>query len=437
MTTILFRPTLKQHQLFEAFDDEYTTELLYGGSAGSAKSYGISALVILKCLTYPGIRVGFARNELTTLKKTTVVSFMEVINNWGIKGLINYNSTAGTIKFTNGSEVVLCELRYLPNDPEYTRLGGHLFTFGVIDEIGEVYERGYTIFKTRLGRWKNEEFNIKPICISTCNPTKNWLYREFYKKFIDKTLEKHKKFIQALPTDNPYLPQSYLDNLNRLPYIDRQRLLLGNWEYDESEDALISYVDILNIFENISIDESDKMYITADIAFTSDKMVIMIWRGLTIIKIIVNPEVEKIEDYILELAREYKVPNQNIAYDNDGVGQFLKSRLTRAYAINNNGKPLLNENYKNLKTQLYYKLAEEVNEFNVKCADKRYIEDMTEELQQVRHKPSKDVGKLEIVGKDEVKRYLGRSPDLSDAMAYRMIFEIKSKPVARPFALSR
>lgn len=30
--TINFAPTQKQFQMFEAFDDSYTTELLYGGS---------------------------------------------------------------------------------------------------------------------------------------------------------------------------------------------------------------------------------------------------------------------------------------------------------------------------------------------------------------------------------------------------------------------
>lgn len=430
--TIDFKPTIKQHQLFEAFDNESTTELVYGGSAGSAKSYGISALIILKCLEHPGIRVGLARNELTTLKKTTVISFMEVINNWGIKHLVNYNSTAGIIKFENGSEVILMELRYLPNDSEYSRLGGHLLTFGCIDEIGEVNERGYSIFKTRLGRWKNAEFDIKPICISTCNPTKNWLYREFYKKFIDGVLESHKMYIQALPTDNPYLPQSYLDNLNRLPFVDRQRLLLGNWEYDELEDSLMTYTDILEIFENVNIDNSEQGFISADIAMRSDRMVIIRWIGLTIVEIIIDPPTDKIEDFILELANKHKIPTKNISYDRDGIGGLLDRRLGQSYGINNGGKPLYGENYDNLKTQLHYKLAEVINSYQLKCLVKTHIEDMTMELQQVRSKVSKDVGKIAMISKDEVKKFLGRSPDISDAMAYRCIFEIKKK-VRRPF----
>lgn len=427
---VQFTPTHKQWQMFEAFEDANTTEVVYGGSAGSAKSYGICALILLKALQIPGIRIGLARNELTTLKKTTMISFQEVAADWGVKDLYDYNSTGGIIKFKNGSEIVLCELRFLPNDSEYTRLGGHLFTFGVIDEVGEVDEKGYTIFKTRLGRWKNAEYGIKPICISTCNPIKNWLYRTFYKKYVDNTIEEHKMFIPALPTDNPYLPQSYLDNLNRLPYIDRQRLLFGNWEYNDESDALMSYAEIANIWDNtINNNNNPQYYLTADIAFTSDKMVIMIWRDFNIVKIITNPKVEKIEDYILEVAKQYKIPNYNIAFDSDGVGQFLKGRLRNAKAIVNNSKALKGENYMNLKTQLYYKLAEKVIDNSVKCDDETHKEEMIEELQQVRHKVSNKEGKIAMVDKGEVKRNLGRSPDYSDTMAYRMVFEYKLAPV--------
>lgn len=432
-----FKPTKKQHKMFEIFQNKTTTELLWGGSAGSAKSYGVCALIILKCLEYPGIRIGLGRNELTTLKKTTVISFLEVVNDLNISDLIHFNSTAGIITFSNGSVIVLVELNELPSDPEYTRLGGQLFTFGVIDEVGEVSIKGYNAFKARLGRWRNEEFDLKPILIATCNPTKNWIYKEFYKKQIANEIEPYKLFVQALPTDNPYLPQSYLDNLATLPYIERERLLYGNWEYSEMSDALMTYENIINIFENIVVTDEKESFITADIAFTSDKMVIILWKGLVIQKIYVNPTKDnniKIEDFILELARDNNIPNQNIAFDSDGVGQVLIGRLRNSKAIINNGRPLLNENFMNLKTQLNYKLADLVNSFELKCLDIKWKEEIIEELQQVRYKESKKEGKLAMVDKGEVKRYLNRSPDFSDAISFRMIFEIKPT-VKRTFGI--
>lgn len=414
--------------MFEAFDDETTTELLYGGSAGSAKSFGICALMILKCLQHPNIRIGLARNELTTLKKTTIISFFEVAHDWDISKLFSYNSSSGIIKFINGSEIVLVELRYLPSDPDYHRLGGQLFTFGVIDEVGEVDQQGFNIFKTRLGRWKNEEFNVKPICLMTCNPTKNWLYKKFYRPAMGNELKDYQLFIQALPTDNPYLPKSYLDNLATLPHQQRERLLYGNWDYDDSPNALLQHEQIMNIWDNAKIEQSVK-YITADIAFTSDKMVIIIWDGFTIIEMYVNPA-GNIEEFILDLATKHGVANYNIAFDSDGVGQFLKGRLKNAKPIVNNARAMNDENYKNLKTQLYFKLVDKIIDNSVKILTIDNQEEIIEELTAIHYNPTDKVGKLELLDKGGVKRIIGRSPDFSDAMAYRMIFELKPKPKA-------
>jgi hypothetical protein len=425
---IQFEPNVKQDMVFDLFEDNVTTEIVYGGSAGGGKSYMLCALLIIKALEMPGIRIGLARNELTTLKKTTIVSFFEVANDWGVGELFNYNSTAGTIKFDNGSEIILVELTYKPSDPNYTRLGGHLFTFGVVDEVGEVDQRGYQIFKTRLGRWKNDEFNIKPICISTCNPIKNWLYREFYKPHVDGHLEEHMKFIQALPTDNPYLSSGYLDNLRRLPFIERERLLNGNWEYESSPNDMLTYDEILNVWDN-PIRHSEKnqpkaKYITADIAFTSDKCVLMVWYDFVVVEMMINPD--DIEVALNDMASKHNIPQYQIAYDSDGVGKFLTTKLRNAKAIVNNARAHKGENYKNLKTQLYYKLVEKVKDNSVKFLTDEYKQEIIEELQVVRYKPSTTVGKLEMISKGDVKKMLGRSPDFSDAMAYRMQFEFKN-----------
>jgi hypothetical protein len=431
--TIEFSPTLKQSLLFDYFEDDITTEILYGGSAGCGKSFGVCSLMIIKCLEHPNIRIGLARNELTTLKKTTMVSLFEVLNNWGLKveEHYRYNSTTGEITFTNGSKIVLLELRYLPSDPDYTRLGGQLLTFAVIDEAGEVDEKGKQILQSRLGRWLNNDIGVKPILLMTCNPSKNFLYRDYYIPYTDNTLPTYKKFIPALITDNEYINQAYIDNLHKiLTPIDKQRLIYGNWDYSSDPNSLIEYNQILSIFVNEKpYIESPINYISADIAFTSDNAVIIIWEGLTAIEIIVNPT-DKIEDVIKDKAIEHNVKQTNISYDSDGVGKYLMNYLKQAKPIVNNARALENENYENLKTQLYFKLAEAINGGKLKVlSNLKYNDKISEELGMIKHKPTDNAGKVAMISKADVKRQLGRSPDFSDAMAYRMIFEIKRKIV--------
>lgn len=425
---INFRPTKKQHLMFQYFDDSETTEVLYGGGVGAAKSYGICCLIVMKALMYENIRIGLARNELTTLKRTTLVSLFEVLADWGLKTDIHYkyNQQSGEIVFENKSKIILLELAYNPSDPQYTRLGGQLLTWAAIDEAGECIEKGKQILQSRLGRWKNKDYSIKPILYMTCNPSKNFLYNQFYKLNKDNSLPTYRKFIQALIGDNPYISQDYYNNLMKtLSPSDKQRLIFGDWDYDDNPNALLEFNDINNIFINEKDkNENSNYYISADIAFTSDAAVILIWENLTIIDIVVNPT--NVENAIKDLAKKYNVKSHNITYDSDGVGQYLKQHLPNAKAIVNNSRALNNENYDNLKTQLYFKLAEVIKNNRLKIVlFLQHKDKIVEELSVISHKPSDTVGKISMISKGEVKRLIGRSPDFSDAMAYRMIFEIK------------
>ena len=434
---IEFTPTIKQDQVFELFDEDGITELLYGGGVGAAKTYLIAALAIIKCLQHPKIRVGLARNELTTLKKTTAVTFFEVLSSWGLEPIhdYKYNSIEGNFTFSNGSEVIFSELSYRPSDPDYTRLGGLLLTFALIDEAGECDSRGKEIYQSRIGRWMNEEFNIKPLLIMTCNPSRNFLYDDFHTPSKEGTLAKHRAFVNATVYDNPYIPQSYIDNLKlTLSSSEQQRLLNGNWDYDGDPNNLLDLTEVKNLYTNIVKTEGTK-YISADIAFTSDKCIVLLWDGLVIEQIHNLTNDENREEFITTLASSNGVSQTNISYDSDGVGKYLAHHLRSARPIVNNSKAIGGENYINLKTQLYFKAVQLIKEGKLKIEDPNFKKDIEQELLAIKHKP-KDTSesKIEMNSKADVKRLIGRSPDFADAIAYRMIFEIKKAP-SRPFVI--
>ncbi len=102
--TINFTPSQKQQEVYDIFDDADTTEAIYGGSVGSGKSYLLASLLVMKCLQHDGIRVGLARNSLTNLKKTTLVSIFECIADWGLtEEHYKYNGQSGIITFSKQS----------------------------------------------------------------------------------------------------------------------------------------------------------------------------------------------------------------------------------------------------------------------------------------------------------------------------------------------
>ena len=85
------------------------------------------------------------------------------------------------------------------------------------------------------------------------------------------------------------------------------------------------------------------------------------------------------------------------------------------------------ENYNNLKSQCYFRLADKVNknEIFIDCVDTSIIEKITEELEVVKQKDIDKDNKMGVIPKDKVKELIGRSPDFSDALAMRFFLDLK------------
>jgi hypothetical protein len=268
--------------------------------------------------------------------------------------------------------------------------------------------------------------------LGTCNPSKNWVYAHFYLKDKNKTIDKEKKFIQALPKDNPHLPLSYLDSLLSLDENSKQRLYYGNWEYDNDPAKLIDFEKIQNIFTNDFVPYGEA-FISADIArYGSDKMVINVWKGFRVVEIftLAKSSITETADAIRALALKHSVPLSNIIADEDGVGGGVVDILKcKGFVNNSKAMPVegVDVQYQNLKTQCYFKLAEmiQLGEIYVTCNDGVVMDDLTKELEQVKRDKIDSDGKLCLLSKEKVKEMIGRSPDYSDALMMRMYFCFK------------
>lgn len=421
--------TKKQGLALQYLKDDTTTEVLFGGSAGGGKSYLGCVWLVYLCTTYDGVRCLMGRSKLDSLKKTTLNSFFDVCKQFGIAAgkHYNYNAQSNVIKFWNDSEIILKDLFLYPSDRNFDSLGSLEITAAFIDEANQITEKAKQIVSSRL-RYKLDDYNLTPKLLMTCNPAKNWVYNEFYAPNKANNLPKHRKFIQALVDDNRHISKHYKQQLLKLDEISKQRLLFGNWEYDDSEDKLIDFDAIINIFSATHLNGGDR-YITADIArYGKDKTVIIVWNGLRAEQFVVmdTNSITEAASSIKKLQSQYGVHLKNITVDDDGVGGGVTD-IVRCKGFINNSKALRGENYRNLKTQCYYYLADKINkgEIYVDGTDINIKNYVTQELEQVRRKNFDKDSKLELISKDIVKSNLGRSPDFSDALAMRMLFEIK------------
>jgi len=421
-----FKPLTRQSEAlkFLSVDSDVET-ILYGGAAGGGKTMLGCMWQILRRLKYPGTRSLIGRAKLDTLKKTTMATFFQVANEIGLKAGEDfiYNQQSHIIKFSNGSEIILADLFLYPSDPMMTDLGGLEITDAFIDEATEITEKAYSIVSSRI-RYKLNEFNLKPKILLTCNPSKGWIYNQFYLPYKNQNLPAHRAFVQALPGDNIHLPDSYVTSLTRLPEADRKRLLEGDWEFDNSSDRLYMYDELVRCFrEPMNVGEG---YITADIArLGKDRTVLCVWRGLSCIDIVIlrQKRQDEVKAEIQRLMNQYQVRLSNVLADADGVGGGLVDSL-RCREFMNGSKAVRGTQYMNLKADCYFRLGELIDKNEITLPIK-YQEDIIKELELVRRVDPDKEGKLRVTSKDTIsQRTGGISPDIADAIMMRAYFEL-------------
>lgn len=382
-------------------------------------------------LKYPNTRGLIGRAVLKTLKETTLVSLFQVAKMQGLTAGVHYkyNGQMSQIELFNGSIILLKDLYAYPSDPNFDELGSLEITDAFIDEANQIEDKARNIIKSRI-RYQLDENDLVPKILYTCNPAKNWTYQEFYKPQLDGTISENKRFIASLIDDNPFISKHYKQNLLTLDQVSKERLLFGNWEYSNDPSTLIDYDKILDAFSS-SFVPTGPHYITCDVArFGNDSTVIGVWDGYRVkLHQYKGKSVVEVADIIKSFQIENQVPSSQIVVDEDGVGGGVVDIL-RCKGFVNNSSPLENpitrqkENFDNLKSQCYYKLAEMINDSKLYInASGTMKEKIIEELEQVKQKSVDNDGKKGIIPKDKVKALIGRSPDFSDALAMRMIFE--------------
>lgn len=462
---ITIRPTLKQHEAYEALKAPGKDIIFLGGGAGGGKSWWICESRLLNALRYPGYKSYIGREELKRLMQSTFLTFLKVCKYhnvpehlWKLNGQYNYieflNPT--TQKFDgSGSRIDLLDLKFLPTDPLYERFGSLEYTDGAIEEAGEIDFMAFDVLKTRVGRHLNRELGIKPTTCITGNPKDNWTKRTFYTPWIEGRLPENMVFIQSLYKDNPYTADEYGKQLASITdENNRARLKDGDWDYDNDPRIMIKSKNIDDLWTN-TVDQSKELFLTGDIArFGSDYSVLLVWQGF-LIKRAYMYEKQNIPATVMcakEIMIEYRIPYSNSIFDEDGVGGGAVDLMQGVVGFVANSSPVVDKineemkresgqkviNYQNLKTQCAFLLADNVNNHKIAFAEdfrletriqsmniEKFKDWLKEELRQVKQKDGDKDGPLKIIPKDEIKESIGRSPDILDNFIMRQWFELK------------
>ena len=421
--------TFKQTIALDFLEDKATTETLFGGGAGGGKSVLGCYWILKNCFKYPGSRWLIGRAKLKTLKETTLKSFFEVIKMQEIPAeAFKYNAQANTVTFINGSEIFLKDLFFYPADPDFDELGSLEISGAFVDEASQITLKAKNIVKSRI-RFKLDQYNLIPKMLLTTNPTRGWIFDQFYKPYIDGELDNHRRFIQALYKDNPYLSVHYEAVLDSLDSISRKRLKIGDWNYMEDPSVLVDFDAVDDLFTNEHIKEDGNRRLSADLAMKGRDKFIVTYANGGVIQVVSEKAKtggKEIEVILKGLMTEHRVGNSNVVADSDGMGSYLESYIKGIKEFHGGGRAP--KEFNNLKSQCAFKLAEKINkrELYIICSETQKAEIKRQILNCLkRDKMDIDDGKKKLINKEKMKESLGNSPDYFDSLLMQMVFYLK------------
>ena len=222
---------------------------LCSGSVGSGKSLPAAHLAVRHCLEHTGARVLLGRKSLPDLKDTIFKKIIEHIDCSELKAGTDFRvrEDIARIQFRNGSEIISRSW----SDRKYKKLGSIEASAAIIEEGAENDDedkKAFEFFKMRVGRLPH--INQNWIIIPT-NPDEpdHWIFKDIISKPNSTTHIYYSKL-----SENPYLPESYEQNLreNMDPLMAR-RMLDGEWISIIGKGVYHAYSDKNRIHSNYTV----------------------------------------------------------------------------------------------------------------------------------------------------------------------------------------
>lgn len=414
--------TKRQLQAFDHLTSEKKCAVLFGGAKGGGKSwllcmwvmYYVNHLCKLFNLqkTDKPLAVGFIGRKFATHFNMTTMETWK-------RNVPSHIYTIAEMK----KEIVMwdrAKVIYggLDNQEDVEKFNSAEFAFIAIDQAEETEKTDVAVLQASLRLTYN---GITPAYkeLYTANPGDCWLKTDF----VDGA-RKDGIFVPALPTDNPYLPEGYVQTLEQSFQHDPELLLAyrdGNWDVMQRSKTVFTRT-ILEALRGVEIVEPKfKKFISVDPATGGDECVIMRWENTKVVETVILhlDNTMLIAGEIIALAKRHGV--FTVSIDVIGIGKGIYDRIReqepewRIMPIQSAEKAT-SEQFKNVRAEMWFNARE--------LALKRKIchpgddEELIRQLTAPRYSVVDSKGCIQLERKDITKARLGRSPDRADAWVY-------------------
>lgn len=453
----------KQIEVQKAVRDSSLTgvdEIFLIGAIGTSKTFAMAYAHINVAYQFPDCIIPVARKDMSEAQIGTFPIYMEVLSKMGLYDGVDYTTRQANndlrIKFGNGSIIQFIGLNK-SRDRDWSKVKV-IATMAGVDEVDDVDEGGYDTLYSRTGR--RNESGAPRVMISCCNPNDAWTKRKVYLPWL-KSIgrrpsnmdDEEWNLIEPLPSskiviefdmeDSWLFDTGYYDRFMDRPRNWQERFLFNNWNYIDDENSLFKSraMDILTINRL----QPGQKYIGVDPnAGGHDRAGICLWEGDTIVdcEVYTTEDLQRLAEpdeldplnpgAILGRLTVAMMKREGVGYryvggDVVGIGQgWLTYMLSHGYKVHRfqagavpfqtaaekarNIKPP----YGMLRDQVFSKWSMDIDNRRVFFyRDMPHLSSLKKELQL--HESDTTSKVLRVTPKDDLKKMLGKSPDIADS----------------------
>lgn len=408
--------------------------ILYGGGLSSGKTVWLCLFLWRLGMQFPENRIAIFRKHLTTLRRTTLVTWQRFVPP---ESVASWNQSTLTCRLINGSEVMFMEADQ-SKDPDFEKVRSlELGAYGV-DEASEVSADLHPALAGRL-RFRPRDVDEREMIrrgLYTSNPKpESWLHERFIRN-----PNQDCGFVSGTYEDNPNNPPGYIESLRR-QMTDKQsaRFIEGRWDVDDEPDQLIPWEAIRTARAGLTDATEGRACLGCDVARYGDDTTVIL-EGVDADGVGV---VRRVETYggrrgrnrpleptqtgqrLLTLAAELAISGSSIAVDVVGLGAGTVGRMKEGgihpVEICGGGKAEAGSDgfaFDNRRSQMLFELARDIKDRKIDLShiDPEMWEPMAADLASMRY--TIDGSCIRVERKDSIKQRTGRSPDFADALAY-------------------
>jgi len=270
----------------------------------------------------------------------------------------------------------------------------------------------------------------------------HWLKLDFWDEWENGDKDYHIENPSSL--QNPYYPESeYYKAKKRLPKWKFELLFEAKWPED-SEDKLFNTKDVIYAFKRqdyVPLNDGE-LVVSVDIAREgNDASVVCAWcddncllirkfykiGGIELSNKVVEIGKELLQIVEQEFNLSKSIEDVNFIIDKGAltnVDEIIEDMGYDCYGVNFAENAYEKNKFHNVRAEMYYELSEKVRKHQIYLPldgskeNEEIMDEMVEELSVTTHKYDAKA-RLKLRPKEEIKKEIGRSPDVSDAVALR------------------